>query len=212
VNQIEFIRDPQGCWNVEPALHPRTGFTIIFPSLILIGLAIFGVVTRWGQPVLIEMWKGLGAMAAVWIAVNSFALWDNRGHAIRWDNDAVYIRQLHPDWGRVRWARDSWFARIPFESIERIKRLGFPRGVPPRFHEFEVVLKKSAKVRNRHFVIDPNYFKRASLMLFIDDLQKFSPQVGAGANEKDLNSLIHQLIRSTQTPQSPDQRRRFHLP
>jgi len=188
---IGYVARPEGCWEVGHALHPQTAFMIFFPGTILAVLAIALLFSS--KHIDPSMWEGLAAVVGLGVVAVGFDMWTGFGHSIQWDNSAVYIRQIHAEWGRFR----QKFARLEYDDIEGIKSVGWPRGVPPRFPLIEVVVKKTVRLPKKHFVIDPNYLNRPSLAVFFDDLRQKAPQVNVGASGALLD---HLMPRFTQTP------------
>lgn len=125
---VEYFRQVEGCWEVEPKWHPRMVFLTFLWVTIVTGMAVFILVNHlahWGHRIPDEGWLVLLAIIGLWLFATAFGVWDNRGNAVRWDNDAIYVRQCS-QWGRGF----SRFARIPYGAVESIERRGKPPHEP----------------------------------------------------------------------------------
>jgi hypothetical protein len=188
---IDFVRDVEGCNKLKAGLHPRTGFMIFFPGLILVCLVALWSISPNLQKAE-NILGGFALMAAI-IAVGAlYGRFEDLGNAVRWDSHAVYVRQTHPDWGR--WGNKG-FARIPYGEIETIVARPSPRGVPPLYPVIEVVVREPRPPETQ-FTIDPNYFRIAPLLAFLDELRTCAPQVNAGENGARLDKIMKRIHRN----------------
>jgi hypothetical protein len=189
---VEFIRDVGDCNKIAPGLHPRTGFLIFFPGIVLICLASLWFVSPNLQKAE-NMLEGFAFTAAIIALAALYGRFEDLGNAVRWDSKAIYVRQTHPDWGR--WGNKG-FARIPYDEVEAIVALPSPRGVPPLYPVIEVVVRKQCRPPKTQFTIDPNYFMIAPLLTFLEELRMRAPQVNAEENGERLDKMMRRIQRN----------------
>jgi hypothetical protein len=189
---IEFVRDVEGGNKVAAGLHPRTGFMIFVPGFILICLVALWFISPNLQKAE-NVLGGFALMVAIIALAALYGRFEDLGNAVRWDSEAIYVRQTHPDWGR--WGNKG-FARIPYDEVETIVARPSPRGVPPLYPVIEVVVRKQSRPPETQFTIDPNYFRIAPLLAFLDELRMRAPQVNDEENGERLDKIMGRIHRN----------------
>lgn len=174
-----------GIWQLKHKLHPRTGFMIFFPGTILLGMLVLLLFSQRVQAG--GGSKGLALVFAIDAAVVCSLLWSDLGHAVSWDNDAVWVRQYG---GRFLMRRHS-FKKVRFSDIRGLIFHSPPRGVPPRFPLLE--LDAPSNQEGPALFIDPNYFTGSTLVSFIDQLCARTPEMRAGKQAKAVGRLLRTL-------------------
>lgn len=192
VTVIEFVRHVEGGNKLSAGLYPRTAYMIFVPAFVLICLLALWFISPNLQKAE-NLLGGFAFMAAIIALGALYGRYEDLGNAVRWDFEAIYVRQTHPDWGR--WGNKG-FARIPYDEIEAIVARPSPRGVPPLYPVLEIAVREQIRTPETQFTIDPNYFRIASLLAFFDELRGRAPQVNAGDNGKRLDRVMASIHRN----------------
>lgn len=176
---------PASVQRLKHKLHPQTGFMIFFPGTVLLVLFVLVALSHGGAKW--SVLEGIAATLGIGVVAIGFGLYSDLGNAVEWDSDSVYVRQG----GSRFFFRRHPFASVPFSGISGLTFHPPPRGVPPKYPLLE--LNAGSHAHGPPLLIDPNYFTRLSLALFITELCERRPQVREGKQGKAIDGLLKRL-------------------